>query len=89
MEIEFDPNKNRLNLEKHGISLTSAHDFDWDTAHFEEDLRFIYTERRFEATGWLGDRLHVLVYCNRGLAARIINLRRANAREAKAYANQD
>jgi uncharacterized DUF497 family protein len=88
-EIEFDPNKDRLNLAKHGISLGQAVDFEWDNAQVEEDLRFFYAERRFEATGWLEDRLHVLVYCMRGSVTRIINLRRANGREAKAYANHD
>ena len=89
MEIEFDPDKERRNIEKHGVSLARAHDFDWDSAHYEEDVRMVYPERRFVATGGLEDRLHVLVYCKRGTATRIINLRRANGREVKAYASQD
>lgn len=41
MEIEFDPAKNQRNVEKHGIALTEVVEFDWDTAHNEEDLRSI------------------------------------------------
>lgn len=49
------------------------------------DTRKRYTEQRFEATALIGDRLHVMVYCLRGDACRIISLRKANAREVKCY----
>ena len=88
-EIEFDPVKNQSNLEKHGISLADAADFEWETAQIEEDIRFVYSEKRFRATGRLGERLHVLIFCKRGEATRVISLRTANEREAKSYANSD
>ena len=87
-EIEFDPTKDRLNLAKHGISLGQVVDFDWDTAQVEEDIRFIYAEKRFEATGWLSDRLHVVIYCKRGAATRVISVRRANDREFDEYVDK-
>ena len=89
IEIEFDPVKNLSNLEKHGVSLADAADFEWETAQIDEDLRFVYPEKRFRATGRLGERLHVLVFCKRGDATRVISLRTANEREAKSYANSD
>ena len=85
MRIEFDPAKNQRNVQKHGISLADVVDFDWDTALVEEDLRSIYAERRFEATGWLGNRLHVVIYCKRGIATRVISFRKANDREFDEY----
>ena len=85
MEIEFDPVKKQLNVEKHGISLVEVVEFDWDTAQIEEDLRFIYAEKRFEATGWLGNRLYVVIYCKRGIATRVISFRKANDREFDEY----
>ena len=88
MEIEFDPGKDRLNIQKHGISLAEVVEFDWDTAQIEEDLRFLYAEKRFEATGWLGERLHVVVYCKRSIKRRIISLRKANDREFDKYVDQ-
>ena len=88
MEIEFDPGKDRMNVAKHGVSLAQVVEFDWDTAQIEQDLRFIYAEKRFEATGWLGERLHVVIYCKRGAKRRIISLRKANDREFDEYVDQ-
>ena len=89
MEIEFDPGKDRMNVAKHGVSLAQVVEFDWDTAQIEQELRFIYAEKRFEATGWLGERLHVVIYCKRGIKRRIISLRKANEREIKTHANSN
>ena len=88
IEIEFDAVKDAKNLAKHGVSLEDAQDFDWATARIEEDFRFVYGEKRFEATGWPGARLHVAVYCKRGCKRRIISLRKANDREFDRYVDQ-
>lgn len=42
MEITFDPNKNKINIEKHGISLADAQLLEWDTLWATEDLRGNY-----------------------------------------------
>ncbi len=89
MEIEFDPDKDLKNRLKHGKSLGDAEAFDWETAQIEADSRRDYLEQRFKATGFIADRLYVMVFCVRDGAARIISLRRANPREVKNYANQD
>jgi uncharacterized protein len=88
MEIEFDPVKNQRNLEKHGISLASATEFEWDAAQIEEDVRFVYGEKRYQATGWLDGRLHVLIFCERGDATRVISFRKANDREFDEYVDK-
>ena len=85
MHYEFDSVKNESNLDKHGLSLADAEDFEWETAVVCEDTRKQYTEQRFEATGLIGDRLHVMVYCLRGDVVRVISLRKANQREVKRY----
>ena len=41
---------------------------------------------RFVATGFIGRRLHVAVFTERGDRVRVISLRRANSREARRYA---
>jgi uncharacterized protein len=87
-EIEFDPNKDGLSLAKHGISLGQAVEFDWETAQIKEDIRFIYAEKRYEATGWLGDRLYVVIYCKRAAATRVISVRKANDREFDEYVDK-
>jgi len=87
MKIEYDPAKNGLNRRKHGIFLSLAEVFEWDTAQIEEDTRFDYPEQRFEATGYIGQRLYVMIYyLVADDIARIISLRRAEPREYRRYA---
>jgi len=86
MQIEYDPAKDAINRDKHGISLYEVTRFEWDTAHIEEDTRHDYGEQRFEATGYVGQRLYVVVFCFRGQTKRIISVRKANPREMKRYA---
>ncbi len=86
MHYEFDPVKDDSNFKKHGMSLSDAEGFDWETAFILEDRRQAYAEARFEAKGYVGDRLCVVVFCLRASAVRIISLRKANLREVKSYA---
>ena len=85
MQIEFDPTKDRINLEKHGISLAAAADIDLDSAIIIEDRRLDYGETRFLAYAPIAGRLHVLWFTMRGPAVRVIGLRRANRRERKRH----
>ncbi len=89
MDYEFDSAKDKTNLGKHNLSLADSDDFEWETAVIREDTRKQYAEQRFEATGFIGGRLHVIVYCLRGDAYRIISLRKANAREVKRYVSEN
>ncbi len=86
MNYEFDPAKDESNLDKHGVSLAYVEGFEWETAVVHEDARKQYAEPRFEAKGYIGDRLHVMVFCLRAEAVRVISLRKANPREVKSYA---
>jgi len=86
MQIEYDPAKNTGNQRKHGVPLTLAEAFDWDTAQIEEDARHDYGEQRFKATGYIGERLYCVIFVDRDENRRIISLRKANKREEKIYA---
>lgn len=86
MEIDFDAAKNEKNIAKHGVALAEAERFEWETAVIREDVRLEYGEQRFEAVGYIGPRLHVMIYCLRVDAVRIISLRKANSREVDRYA---
>lgn len=86
MNYEFDQSKDESNIDKHGFSLADAEGFEWETAVVREDTRKQYAEQRFEATGYIGNRLHVMIYCRRSDAVRVISLRKANKREEKRYA---
>ncbi|MEQ1704757.1 MAG: BrnT family toxin [Rickettsiales bacterium] len=86
-EIEFDPAKDLANRKEHNLSLAQAKDFDFSTALQVEDTRKDYKEIRTIALGYIGNRLHVLIYTMRGEILRPISLRKANARERKRYAS--
>jgi uncharacterized protein len=60
----------------------------WDGALIVEDLRKDYGERRFQALGLIGDRLHIMVFTPRANKVHVISLRKANKREVKRYEAQ-
>jgi hypothetical protein len=86
VKYAFDPAKDASNVDKHGLSLADAEGFEWETAMVQEDVRKQYAEQRFEAKGYIGERLHVMVFCLRADEVRVISLRKANSREVKDYA---
>jgi len=65
-----------------------AAEFDWITALMAEDTRQRYPERRYQALGWIGEHLYMLVFTPRDGAVHVISLRRANQRERSRYAAQ-
>jgi uncharacterized DUF497 family protein len=85
VKIEFDPTKDRINREKHGVSLAAAVDMDFDNALVIEDRRIDYGETRYIAYGLINSRLHVLWFTMRSDVLRAIGLRRANRRERIRY----
>lgn len=85
MQIEFDPAKNENNLAKHGVSLASAAELDWDRALVWIDKRIDYGELRMIALAPQSTILFYVAFLDRQSARRIISLRRANRREVKHY----
>ena len=86
MEFEWDEAKREETLAERGIDFASMAGFDWDTATVERSGR--YGETRWAATGYIADRLHKVVYTERGNRRRIISLRKTNARERTNYEHQ-
>ena len=85
MKIDFDPLKNARNIEERGLSFERVAEFDFHTAIFTVDNRRDYGEDRIEALGFLGDRLHALVFLEMHEGIRVISFRKANEREVKGY----
>tara|TARA_R110002020_G_scaffold266483_33_gene481499 strand:+ start:16303 stop:16590 length:288 start_codon:yes stop_codon:yes gene_type:complete len=85
LPIDFDPAKDLVNQSKHGVSLANARSFEFETALTVVDDRADYGERREIAIGYVGDRLHVLVFTVRTETIRVISLRKANNREVRTY----
>ncbi len=86
MQIEFDPEKDRTNLLKHGLSLTFADQMDWPTVLVWDDTRTSYGEPRQSALGLVGGRVYFVAFVDRAGVRRVISLRKANVREAMHYA---
>jgi uncharacterized DUF497 family protein len=86
MKIDFDPAKDKANIEKHGCSLALAEGFEWEGAYVVADSRFDYGEERNVAFGYIGRRLYICVFTDRESVRRLISLRKANDREERVYA---
>lgn len=87
MEIEFDPDKERRNVAKHGLSLSRAADF--EILAFVEDDRRDYGERRYRAWGVIDGVFHALAFTMRGDRIRVITLRRAREKEVRRHVAKD
>jgi uncharacterized protein len=85
LAIEFDRGKNIANVAKHGVDMAAAAEFDFETAETWTDTRKSYGEMHTIAIGFIGLRLHVLVFTTRGQIMRVISLRKANRKESAAY----
>ena len=84
--IRFDPAKNATNIASRGLSFELVEQMEWATALIQEDTRKAYGERRFQVLGFIGERLHAVVFTPRDGKVHVISLRKANSREVKRYA---
>ena len=88
MRLTYDPAKNLRNIEQRGLPFSLADEFDWSSALIVEDTREDYSERRYQALGFIDSHLYMLVFTPRDSAIHVISLRRANQRERNRYAAQ-
>jgi uncharacterized protein len=84
VEFDWDKKNAGANLRKHGIAFERVREFEFDTAvirsvDIEDD------EERIVALGFVGERLHVLVYTEREDSVRVISLRLANKSESREF----
>ena len=86
MGFEWDEEKNRLNVEKHGVSFEEAVN-EFDDVHLSRpDTREEYGEVRVITIGMIaGTVVAVVVHTDRDEAIRIISARKANKRERSDY----
>lgn len=85
MKTEYDAKKDAANQAKHGVSLALAGMIDWHEVLCFVDDRADYGEVREVGYTVIADRLHIVVFVQRGDTMRIISLRKANKRELKDY----
>lgn len=88
MRIVFDPAKNAVNIRDRALAFEQAAEFNFNDALIVEDLRHAYPERRLQALGYIGQRLHMLVFSRIAGGIRVISFRKANKREVARYENE-
>jgi uncharacterized protein len=92
VKLEFDPEKSAKNAKERDLPFELAANLDW-IASQTIGTRLVAvapsqtTEIRYVTVAPLDGRLrlHVVVYCMRGVNRRVISLRRANEKEEQAY----
>ena len=84
MELEFDPDKDARNKEKHKLALSEFAGFDEEPVVIADERRD-YGEKRFRAFGLIEGQPHSIAFTMRGNAMRLISFRRAHAKELKRY----
>ena len=83
--FEWDEEKNRANMVKHGIDFAvAARVFEDDNRIEFYDLKHSEEEDRYQTIGMVG-RLLFVIYTERGARIRLISARRANAQERSLY----
>ncbi len=85
VEFEWDENKARTNVQKHGIAFEEAAEVFFDPFHQRGDASTDYEQREFIIGYSLAQRILLVVYVERGERTRIISARRATRRERKLY----
>jgi uncharacterized protein len=85
VRFSFDPDKDKLNLANHGLSLSFAEKLAWEEAYVWVDSRYPYEELRMIGLVPEGNTLYYVAFVDRGASRRIISLRFAERREVKKY----
>jgi hypothetical protein len=85
VEFEWDREKARANLRKHGVDFTDAANVFLDPLMQEYEDRGSRDEVRFNALGMVRNRLVFVVYTERAGRIRIVSARKATRHERRQY----
>lgn len=83
--FEWDADKARSNIEKHGVTFEEAAEVFFDPFYQSGDAALGGEPREFILGYSLAPRLHLVVYLERGERTRIISARPATRHERKSY----
>lgn len=84
MNFEWDEDKNRANIRKHGFDFGDAWEIFESPLLKRPDTRAFYGEVRWTGIGLLGNRIVVIIFTHRDEdTIRIISLRKASKHERK------
>lgn len=86
MNFEWDENKNKSNIEKHGIGFKQSQEVFFDENKIESlDNRKDYGEQRYKIIGKSFDLILSVIYTFRNSKIRIISARGASKNEREVY----
>ena len=85
MDFEWDENKNKYNINKHGIDFNDSKQIFDKPILVKEDTKKDYGEKRWIAIGLLIEFVVVTVFTFRNKIIRIISIRLANKKEKEKY----
>jgi len=84
--FEWDPAKDEVNREKHGVGFTEASEVFSGPSMSAIDTRLVYGEERWITIGrTLRGSVLVIAHTQRGGRIRLISARRANKRERETF----
>ena len=83
--FEWDENKRRLNVLKHGIDFADAKEVFYDPAAYTSVSPHTTHERRYVTVGSISGALVAVIFTHRGQAIRIISARAARRVERETY----
>ena len=84
MDFEFDPRKNELNAECHGVDFVEAQEL-WKKTPVIIAARDVRGAPRYAILGMLLGELHVAIYTMRKHRIRLISCHRADPRWERIY----
>lgn len=82
--FEYDHGKNRLNKERHGVSLDDAKAM-WDSTHVVIPAKNVLGEDRFAIVGQVRGKIYVAIFTERKESVRLISCHRADGRLVRIY----
>ena len=89
MNFEWDENKNKSNIEKHGIDFNHAKGvLDDPKKKMTPDNRKDYGEERFKVIGKIFGTIISIIFTLRNSLIRIISARKSSQNEREEYNNQ-
>ena len=85
MDFEWDDEKNRVNITKHGVEFDLAALIFLGPIIEFEDARHDYGEDRITALGYIESECYVVIFTRREDVIRIISARRCGRRDRRRY----
>ena len=85
MEFEWDEEKRRRNIEKHGVDLADAALIFENEVLTKPDRRLDYGEERFISVGIADGHFYVVIHTYRGTKTRIISARQTGRQHYARY----